>query len=116
MSSKKRTHADPLPGVVEFLDSILQVDTGTNPETVRLGGPVLNSKTEERFLVVRGWYPELFSFCVSALAVRAGDSPHLKRHAIITGTAGTGKTYFGLYAAMRWFAAGNIVWLWIGSL
>ena len=111
MSVKKRTldHADPLPGVVAFLDSILQEDTGTNTDTVRLAGAMLNRITEQRFLVVLGWYPELFSFCGSTLAVGAGDSPHLKRDAIITGTAGTGKTYFGLYAAMQWFATCNIV-------
>ena len=111
--SSKRTHVDSLPEVVEFLDSILQVDTSTNPETISLAGPLWNDSDEQRFLIVRNSYRDLFSLCESALAVvEAGDNPHLKRYAVITGTAGTCKTYF---AAMLWFAAGKIVRLWMGE-
>lgn len=104
--------------VVKFLDSIpQQADIETPPETktIPLAGHILNEQYEQKFLIVRDCYPTLFSFCESALEIEEGDSQHLMRHAVITGTAGTGKTYFGLYTAMRWYAEGKIVRFWIGE-
>ena len=54
MSRRKRARANSLPGIVAFLDSLLQADTCAMPETIPLAGPVWNRADGQRFLIIRG--------------------------------------------------------------
>jgi hypothetical protein len=73
-------------------------------------GGAWNDPGEAQYILVRECYERLFAF-VSDLQSKREKS----NRAIIAGTAGIGKSLFGLYAARQWFDAGKLVVLWFGD-
>lgn len=106
-------HSSVVPG---FLDSLLVPSTTRDQTVFHLAGKIWNARHEGNLLVVRQCYKYLLKFVVRSLTPERGECPILHRFVCVTGSAGIGKTYFGLYVSHKLYHDGLIVRLWYGDL
>lgn len=114
MSKRGRT-ADGEQTIPGFLNGLLDGTVAADSQTLHLQGRALQKHDEGHILIVRSCYTALFEFVENELAPVEEEELHLQRYAVVTGTEGIGKTYFGLYVARIWFLLGRLVRFWYGD-
>ena len=90
-----------------LFSSVTKVTHGQCPleEYIDLGGPAWKKKDESQYLVHRQSYDTLMVFLDDCFA---NFNVGIQHFAIVTGTAGIGKTMFALYAAREYFRRGEL--------
>lgn len=107
-------YPEPFEFLVSLLtcapESIPVTEQGGNLLCYSLKGGVWNDSAPSAAtrMIVRACYPDLFNF--------VSTNWRQRNPAVVTGTAGVGKTFFGLYAARRFFDLDVTVVIWYGSM
>ena len=119
--SDPTTNCDPQTVFPSYLQNLLTLDPlefklikgGTGEirtsQTLYVGNVWDNSK-EGPSVLVRSCYERMFEYVSGK--VTGGD----RTPTVVSGTTGIGKSFFGLYAARRWFDDGKLVILWYENI
>lgn len=112
------TTASPLDDEVPpFLQNLLFKD----PQSFHghtfylLEGGAWDDSAEAQLLFVRQCYPKMFNFVNGLVKNHDLGRTGAPKRAVVSGTAGIGKSLFGLYAARKWFDADKLVVIWFGQ-